>query len=109
MQIDKFGKFPYVLVKLSDRVAGNKLIVRGKNGRTEPQLVSGVSQEVRCISEAGPAGMSERLRRCMYGASCDSAYRGCTSCTSASLGKSGQGDACLRSTQMVSSWQASLD
>ena len=46
MQIDKFGKFPYVLVKLSDRMAGNKLIVRGKNGRSEPQLVSAVSKEV---------------------------------------------------------------
>lgn len=109
MQIDKFGKFPYVLVKLSDRVAGNKLIVRGKNGRTEPQLVSGVSQEVRSTSKAGPAGMSKRLRLGMYGASCDFAHRGCTSCTSGSLGKSGQGDVCLRSTQTICSWQASLD
>ena len=46
MVIDKFGKFPYVLVKLSDRMGGNKLIVRGKNGRSEPQLVSAVSKEV---------------------------------------------------------------
>lgn len=53
MQIDKFGKFPYVLVKLSDRMAGNKLIVRGKNGRSEPQLVSGVSKEVHCAPRAG--------------------------------------------------------
>ena len=46
MQIDKFGKFPYILVRLSDRVAGTKLIVRGKNGRAESQLVSAVSKEV---------------------------------------------------------------
>lgn len=78
MQIDKFGKFPYILVKLSDRVAGNKLIVRGKNGRTEPQLVSAVSQEVRCASKAGPAGMLQRLKLGVYGACCDFAHRGCT-------------------------------
>ncbi len=47
MQIDKFGKFAYVLVKLSDRLAGSKLFVRGKNGRSEQQLVSAVSKEVR--------------------------------------------------------------
>ncbi len=52
MQIDKFGKFPYILVRLSDRVAGTKLIVRGKNGRTESQLVSAVSKEVRPLAEA---------------------------------------------------------
>ena len=46
MMIDKFGKFPYILVRLSDRMAGTKLIVRGKNGRTESQLVSAVSKEV---------------------------------------------------------------
>jgi hypothetical protein len=47
VQIDKFGKFMYVLVKLSDRIAGSKLLVRGKNGRSEQQLVSSVSKEVR--------------------------------------------------------------
>ncbi len=52
VQIDKFGKFPYILVRLSDRVAGNKLIVRGKNGRTESQLVSAVSKEVRPLAKA---------------------------------------------------------
>lgn len=49
VQIDKFGKFAYVLVKLTDRLAGSKLLVRGKNGRTEQQLVSAVSKEVSHI------------------------------------------------------------
>lgn len=46
VQIDKFGRFPFVLVKLSDRLAGSKLLVRGKNGRSEMQLVSTVTKEV---------------------------------------------------------------
>ena len=61
MQIDKFGKFPYILVRLSDRVAGTKLIVRGKNGRTESQLVSAVSKEVRPLP-TGYSGTSS----CIY-------------------------------------------
>ena len=47
MQIDRFGRFTYVLVKLSDRTAGSKLLVRGKNGRSEAQLLSAVTKEVR--------------------------------------------------------------
>ncbi len=50
MQIDKFGRFPFVLVKLSDRLAGSKLLVRGKNGRSEMQLVSAVTKEVRVVA-----------------------------------------------------------
>ena len=46
MQIDRFGRFAYVLVRLSDRLAGSKLLVRGHNGRTEEQLVSAVTKEV---------------------------------------------------------------
>ena len=65
VQIDKFGKFPYVLVKLSDRMAGNKLIVRGKNGRSEPQLVSAVSKEVHHLLEAGMQAHSSALATCM--------------------------------------------
>ena len=59
--IDKFGKFPYVLVKLSDRMAGNKLIVRGKNGRSEPQLVSAVSKEVNGWLQSLQVSSSARL------------------------------------------------
>lgn len=50
VQIDTFGKFPYVLVKLSDRLAGSKLLVRGKNGRSEMQLVSSVTKEVHSFA-----------------------------------------------------------
>jgi hypothetical protein len=39
-----------VLVKLSDRLAGSKLLVRGKNGRSEMQLVSTVTKEVRACT-----------------------------------------------------------
>ena len=55
VQIDKFGKFQYILVRLSDRIAGTKLIVRGKNGRTESQLVSAVSKEVCHVPRTGIA------------------------------------------------------
>ena len=51
VQIDRFGRFAYVLVRLSDRLAGSKLLVRGHNGRTEEQLVSAVTREVRCSSQ----------------------------------------------------------
>jgi hypothetical protein len=48
VQIDAFGRFTYVLVKLSDRGASApKLLVRGKNGRSEAQLLSAVTKEVR--------------------------------------------------------------
>ncbi|CAL8467141.1 g6677 [Coccomyxa elongata] len=53
VQIDKFGRFPFVLVKLSDRLAGSKLLVRGKNGRSEMQLVSAVTKEVLGITSRG--------------------------------------------------------
>ncbi|EIE26801.1 hypothetical protein COCSUDRAFT_59309 [Coccomyxa subellipsoidea C-169] len=53
VQIDKFGKFPFVLVKLSDRLAGSKLLVRGKNGRSEMQLVSTVTKEVLGVTSRG--------------------------------------------------------
>ena len=63
MVIDKFGKFPYVLVKLSDRMAGNKLIVRGKNGRSEPQLVSAVSKEVDfCLQSLQVSGSAKIVK-----------------------------------------------
>ena len=68
MQIDKFGKFPYVLVKLSDRMAGNKLIVRGKNGRSEPQLVSAVSKEVECWLQS--AQVPSNADKSKIGSSC---------------------------------------
>ena len=63
MVIDKFGKFPYVLVKLSDRMAGNKLIVRGKNGRSEPQLVSAVSKEVSHWLQSLQASSGARVKQ----------------------------------------------
>ena len=62
MQIDKFGRFAYVLVRLSDRLAGSKLLVRGKNGRSEQQLLLAVTKEVgRLLSMRNVVACSMRL------------------------------------------------
>ena len=53
VQIERFGRFTYVLVKLSDRTAGSKLLVRGKNGRSEAQLVSAITNEARAPGHLG--------------------------------------------------------
>ena len=67
MMIDKFGKFPYILVRLSDRMAGTKLIVRGKNGRTESQLVSAVSKEVGHLSKGSNGhGLTDACARQLW-------------------------------------------
>ncbi|KAK9843420.1 hypothetical protein WJX81_001473 [Elliptochloris bilobata] len=46
VQIDKFGRFPFVLAKAGDRLGAKKLLVRGRNGATEAQLVNGILKEV---------------------------------------------------------------
>ena len=48
VQIDSYGQFPFVLMKISDRTSAHRLLVRGKNGATEAQLVQAVMSEVRC-------------------------------------------------------------
>ena len=47
VQIDKFGRFPFVLAKAGDRLGARKLLVRGRNGATEAQLVNSILKEVR--------------------------------------------------------------
>ena len=38
-QVDSYGSFPFVLLKVSDRSGVNKLLVRGKNLSSEQQLL----------------------------------------------------------------------
>ena len=47
VQIDMFGRFPFVLAKAGDRLGAKKLLVRGRNGATEAQLVNSILKEVR--------------------------------------------------------------
>lgn len=53
VQIDKFGRFPFVLAKAGDRLGARKLLVRGRNGATEAQLVNNILKEVRRLSHMG--------------------------------------------------------
>jgi Janus/Ocnus family (Ocnus) len=46
VEIDAFGRFHYVLIKLSNHLDARKLLVRGKNHCSESQLVQLVKQEV---------------------------------------------------------------
>lgn len=46
VQVDSYGNFPFVLIKVADRSGVNKLLVRGKNLSSEPQLLQAAHKEV---------------------------------------------------------------
>ena len=46
VQIDSYGQFPFILVKVSDRTSAHRLLVRGKNNSSTAELYQAVTQEV---------------------------------------------------------------
>ena len=46
VQIDSYGHFPFILVKVSDRTSAHRLLVRGKNNSSTAELYQAVAQEV---------------------------------------------------------------
>ena len=46
VQIDSYGQFPFILVKVSDRTSAHRLLVRGKNNASTAELYQAVTQEV---------------------------------------------------------------
>lgn len=49
-QVDSYGSFPFVLIKVADRSGVNKLLVRGKNLSLEPQLLQARHPPTHCAS-----------------------------------------------------------
>ena len=62
VQIDKFGRFPFVLAKAGDRLGARKLLVRGRNGATEAQLVNSILKEVRRPGSDFDSGQIPKLK-----------------------------------------------
>ena len=59
VSIDMHGRFPFVLVRAADRSGMHKLLVRGKNGTTQHQLLqvgpwyrARLSQRRRCAAQS---------------------------------------------------------
>ena len=46
VEIDSYGRFPFVLVRVSDRTKVQRLLVRGRNNATKEELMKDVKRQV---------------------------------------------------------------